>query len=118
MKALYMFLALVFVAFALLQLNDPDPIHWTLGYLAVAVSCGLAASGRFPKWWLWGVTAVMGLWTLSATPGIVHWARAGFPDIAEHMQAGKPLIEETREFLGLLMATGTMLFLSLVKPRR
>ncbi len=104
-------LTAIFLIFAYLQLNDPDPIHWTLGYLAIAVSCGLAAFGRFPRWWLWGVTAVFGAWMLMALPGVIHWVQQGFPDIAGAMKASTPVIEESREFFGLVIAFATMLAL-------
>lgn len=104
-------LTAIFLIFAYLQLNDPDPIHWTLGYLAIAVSCGLAAFGRFPRWWLWGVTAVFGAWMLMASPGVIHWVQQGFPDIAGAMKASTPVIEESREFFGLVIAFATMLAL-------
>ena len=34
MKILYLVLSVMFLVFAGLQWNDPDPIHWTLCYLA------------------------------------------------------------------------------------
>lgn len=111
MKILLLLLTFVFLVFAYLQLNDPDPIHWTLGYLAIAVSCGLAAFGRYPKWWLWGVTLTFGIWMLLAAPGILHWAQQGFPDITGEMKASTPVIEDSREFLGLLIAFAVMVFL-------
>lgn len=109
MKALYILLALVFLVFAYLQLNDPDPIHWTLGYLAIAISCALAAFGKYPKWWLYGVTAIIGIWMLTAAPGVVHWVQQGFPDIAGEMKASTPVIEEARECFGLVIAFAVML---------
>ncbi len=105
--------AAIFTVFAYLQLNDPDPVHWTLGYLAVAVSFVLTAFGRCPPWWRWAVTAVFGAWLLLASPGIVHWVQQDYPDITGEMKASMPVIEDAREFLGLLIAFCAMLPLAL-----
>lgn len=117
-KLLLLLLTLVFLVFAYLQLNDPDPIHWTLGYLAVAVSCGMAAFGIYPKWWLRGITAIFAAWMLIASPGVIHWVEQGFPNIAGSMKASTPVIEESREFFGLLIALAMMVVLLLDGRRK
>ena len=116
MKIIYLVLCVMFLVFAGLQHNDPDPIPWTLGYLAIAVSCALVAFGKYPKWWLWGVTAIIGIWMLTASPAVFRWMQGGFPNIAGEMKATVPIIEETREFFGLVIAFVVMLTLAL--PRR
>ena len=113
MKILFLVLSVMFLVFAGLQWNDPDPIHWTLCYLAIAVSCALAAFGMFPKWWLWGVTMIIGVWMLIASPAFFRWVQGGFPNIAGQMKDTRPIIEETREFGGLVMAFLVMLFIAL-----
>lgn len=113
MKVLNITLTLVFLIFAYLQLNDPDPIHWTLGYLLVAASCGLAAWGKYPRWWLWSVTVIIGAWMLTTVPAAFQWVHQGEPDITGEMKATTPIIEEMREFLGLFIAFGAMVYLLL-----
>ncbi|MBX2983193.1 MAG: transmembrane 220 family protein [Flavobacteriales bacterium] len=115
MKIIYLILCVMFLVFAGLQLNDPDPIHWVLAYLAIAISCALVAFGKYPKWWLWGVTIVFGVWMLIASPAFFRWVQEGFPNIAGQMEDSRPIIEETREFLGLLIAFIVMLTLALPK---
>lgn len=110
-KIILLLLTAMFVVFAYLQLNDVDPIHWTLGYLAIAVSCGMAAFGKYPRWWLWGVTAIIGVWMLIASPGLIAWVQQGFPDITGEMKASTPVIEDSREFFGLVIAFVVMLAL-------
>jgi hypothetical protein len=40
----------LFLLFAVVQLNDPDPVVWTLLYLSGTVTLGLAAAGRpYPR---------------------------------------------------------------------
>lgn len=46
-----------------------------------------------------------------ASPGVIHWVQQGFPDIAGAMKASTPVIEESREFFGLVIAFATMLAL-------
>lgn len=118
MKILYAILALVFLLFAALQWNDPDPMIWITGYSLVAVSCALAALGRYPAWWMWGVAGIIGLWMLAASPAMLQWANSGFVDITGEMKATTPVIEESREFLGLLIAFGAMLPLAVGAHRR
>ena len=118
MKILYLVLTLMFLVFAGLQLNDPDPIHWTLCYLAIAVSCGLAAFGKYPKWWLWGVTVIIGIWMFVASQAFVRWVQGDFPNITEKMEDSRPIIEETREFGGLVIAFVVMLSIALRGARQ
>lgn len=109
MKIFYFILSLMFLIFAGLQWNDPDPVHWTLCYSAIAVSCGLAAFGKYPRWWLWSVTIIIGVWMLTASPALYRWVSGGFPNIAGRMEDSRPIIEETREFGGLVIAFAVML---------
>lgn len=111
MKITYLILSLVFLVFAGLQLNDPDPVPWMLVYVAISISCALVAFNKPAKWWLRGVTAAVGVWMIYASPAFFRWAGGGFPDIAGQMEDARPIIEETREFLGLLLAFAMMLVL-------
>lgn len=103
MKALHIFLALLFLAFTVVQFNDPDPLLWIAIYGAMVAVCVMAALNKFyPK-----VMMVLGglyliycgfLWS-----GVSQWFASDdkamlFDDIAK-MQY--PYIEESREFLGL-----------------
>ena len=49
-KILYILLAVVFVAFSYVNLNDPDPVVWVAAYGAVAVLFAFAAFGAFAAW--------------------------------------------------------------------
>ncbi len=104
MKVLFYTLAVVFLLFAAVQYNDPDPIPWMLLYGGVAVHFGLTAMGRLyrPAVWLWlGVALV---WAASLLPDFISWIRMGEPSIVSGMKAEEPWVELTREFLGLLIA--------------
>lgn len=116
MKVFHLTLAIIFLAFAAVQLNDPDPVPWTAVYLSIAVSCAMAAFQVRPLWWLRIVTILILLWTVASLPGLFKWLGSGLPDITGEMKASTPVIEEMREFLGLLIGSATMLHLLLQRP--
>ena len=109
MKAFNFFLAILFISFAVLQLNDPDPILWVVLYGLVALVSLMAAFGKYQKLLIsLGLLACI-IWMLTLIPDVIDWVQKGMPSIAEEMQASSPHIEFTREFLGLLIS-GAVLF--------
>ena len=105
MKVLNLLLAVLFLVFAFVQINDPDPALWILIYGLMAVACVLAAFGRYyPK--IISVLLILYLaYGFFYIPGVVEWLGSEdksmlFDDIAK-MQY--PYIEESREFLGLFI---------------
>lgn len=117
MKLVHVFLTVLFVVFAGLQLNNPQPALWSATYLVVAFCCALAAFGKHPKWWLGGITIILGLWALFSAPDILHWAEGGFPALLEEPETVPPLVKGARDFMGLIIAFGTMLGLTFGRPR-
>jgi hypothetical protein len=103
MRILHAILAVTFLLFAFVQLNDPDPLIWIAIYGAMAVLCVLAIFRMYyPK-----VMIVMligyAAYSLVAYEGVVEWLKHDdktviFDDIAK-MQY--PFVEYSREFLGL-----------------
>ena len=108
MKLVNITLALLFTVFAIVQYNDPDPWLWIGIYLFIAILSGLAAIKIYPTWLIRiGLAGcVVGLGIL--LPDFIDWMNAGAESITESMQAKKPHIELTREFLGLLLCTLVM----------
>ena len=107
MKAFNIVWSVLFVLFAALQYNDPDPILWIPIYLFTAVLCALAARGKYyPAVYLIGI-AVYGAYAaykVFDTDGVIDWiSQHNAENIAETMKAGKPWIEESREFFGLVI---------------
>ncbi|MFN7115478.1 MAG: transmembrane 220 family protein [Saprospiraceae bacterium] len=110
MKNLNIILAILFLLFAIVQYNDPDPFVWIAIYGIVAVVCALAA---FKKYYIWLILLGLAISAVEATttiPGFIEWIRLGMPNIAETMKAEKPYIEYTRELLGLVLCVGTLIF--------
>jgi len=111
MKIINGILALLFFLFAALQLNDADPWIWVGIYGAVAVLCGLTASGRYlPKLILGTILlTIFGLgWYL---PDFVAWLQSGMTSITSSMKAETPHVELVREFLGLVLVLVTLVWL-------
>ena len=110
MKFVHWFLALMFFVFALLQINDPDPVIWILVYACMVITCLLAAFGKFYRNGLYTLIVFYLIYNLLNIPGVITWFHSEnrselFSDLAK-MQY--PYIEETREFLGLMICVGVL----------
>lgn len=113
MKILNSFFVLLFLVFAYVQINDPDPVLWVLIYLNMAFICGVAVFRKLPGTWLFITGGIYFLYACFLIPGSWAWFQSPdrsllFDDIAK-MQY--PYIEETREFLGLVICLFVLLIL-------
>ncbi|MFT5165170.1 MAG: hypothetical protein ACI8P3_000394 [Saprospiraceae bacterium] len=110
MKILNIILAVLFTLFAYFQLNDPDPFLWITIYLAVAAICAFAAFGKYNRWvimiGLLGLSIYLGL----LLPSFFTWVKDGMPTITASMKAESKYIELVREFLGLLILMGALVW--------
>ena len=116
-KIICLLLALAFAAFAYLNLNDPDPLFWVLGYGATAVLFAFAAFGRADRRIIGPLALAMFVWMCTMINGMVDWYHLGMPSVTEEMQATEPYIEVVREFLGLLIAVVSLAGLFFSTPR-
>ena len=105
MRIVNFLLAAMFVLFAFVQVNDPDPVIWILIYGIMAVFCITAIFEIYPRKFLIGVLVLYTLYGMVYLPGLAEWLRHDnkadlFDNIAkmEHLY-----IEESREFLGLFI---------------
>lgn len=104
MKIVHGIIALIFVWFAYVQINDPDPIGWVLIYFGVTVSIIMylleknvhivPLSGA--------IVCVIGM--LLLIPDFLDWVQMGAPTITGSMKAESPHVEYTREFFGFIIA--------------
>ena len=118
MKILNLILAVMFIVFAFVQINDPDPVVWILIYGTMAVACVLAAFDQYYPKVLLGLLIVYAAYSIVFFSGVTEWLRSEnksmlFDDIAK-MQY--PYIEQSREFLGLVICM-LVLVLHLVRAR-
>lgn len=95
----------MFLVFAALQWNDPDPYLWIPIYGAMVVLCVMALRGQYFMTIMIVLIVVYSCLCVYYFPGIQEWLQQNdkaqlFDNIAkmEH-----PFIEESREFLGLLI---------------
>lgn len=105
MRVVNFILAVLFLVFAFVQINDPDPLIWILIYGAMAVASVMAIFAYYPFRFLLALLVAYTVYSFTYFDGVVEWLRqdnkAGlFDEIAkmEHWY-----IEEAREFLGLLI---------------
>jgi hypothetical protein len=119
MKIVNLVLAVMFLAFAFLQINDPDPLLWILIYGSMAVICVLAAFRIYSRI---AIILLMGGFigfSIIYLPAMKEWMAQDdrsvlFDDLAkmEHLY-----IEESREFLGLMICVLVLIF-QLVRARK
>lgn len=103
MRYFNLFLAFLFILFAVVQYNDPDPWVWIVLYSFVGVVSLFAAFGRYHRYVIIGGLAVCLIWAVTLIPDFINWIKMGAPTITGSMKTEEPHIELTREFLGLLI---------------
>ena len=107
MKIFNLIFVFLFVLFAALQYNDPDPYIWMPIYLYAAALCWQASRKKFyPKAYIAGIIvyAVYAVYKIFDQNGLLDWLELHHAEnIAETMKAEKPWVEETREFFGLVI---------------
>jgi hypothetical protein len=112
MKVFNISLCVMFVLFAGLQYNDPDPYVWMPIYLYAATFCWMASRGRFyRRWYIAGILVYLAYATYKFfdKDGVEEWFTLHHAEnLAETMKATKPWIEETREFFGLFICIGAL----------
>ena len=105
MKIFNLVFAILFVLFAALQYNDPDPYIWIPIYLFGAYICWLGYRGTMNFVALFigiAVYAVYAIYLIFADDGVLAWiVEHNAENIAGTMKAEKPWIEDSREFFGL-----------------
>lgn len=98
-------LSVIFIAFAVIQLNDPDGWLWFFIYFAVALVCFLSIFKTIPRLLLW--LFILGLIAYSGfhlSLFIDYLQTENKSEIFGEMVYEKPYLEGSREFLGLLIA--------------
>lgn len=105
MKITNLILAVMFLLFAFVQINDPDPLLWIVIYGAMAAVCVMAAFRYFIKPLLWILLAGFIVYMVVLIPGLQQWLAQPDKSVLfdEGMKMQNLYIEESREFLGLLI---------------
>jgi hypothetical protein len=113
MKIINIFFIFVFILFAAVQYNDPDPYLWIPIYLYPALLCYWEVKQKpiNKKAYLAGflVFGVYAIYKLFDTNGIIDWIKYhNASSIAATMKAEVPWVEESREFFGLIIILAVM----------
>ena len=121
MKVFNVFFCFVFIVFAALQYNDPDPYIWVPIYLYAAVLCWQASHNKFyTKAYVAGIIvySLYAVYKIFDTNGLLDWINLHHAEnITETMKAEKPWVEESREFFGLVILI-VVLAIDLVYARK
>jgi hypothetical protein len=112
MRFLNAFLAFMFMAFASLQVNDPDPVLWILIYGIMSVVCVMAVFEFYNKKLIAVLAVGFTVYCFILWPGVAEWFKQDdmsvlFDDV---MKMEYPYIEESREFLGLIICLLVLAF--------
>ena len=100
----------LFFLFALVQLNDPDPYFWVALYSYIGMVAIIRNFRPIRKVIFLAGMAVCLIELFLILPEFLNWVELGMPTITGSMKAEEPHIEFTREFLGLLIGLGTLVF--------
>lgn len=119
MRVVNFLLAVMFLVFAFLQINDPDPLIWILIYGAMAIVSIMAIFSYYPLRALYVLLVLFVGYSVTFFDGVSEWMKQPnkadlFDDIAkmEHWW-----IEEAREFLGLSICV-VVLVAYIIRARR
>ncbi len=105
-------LALIFILFAIVQLNDPDPFVWFTLYLLVALFSLISIFREVPRPLLYGFGLVLLFYAAMHLEFAIEWIMSeNKGELFGEMQEEKQYLEGTREFLGLLIALAALAYL-------
>jgi hypothetical protein len=112
MRILNSILALMFMAFAFVQVNDPDPILWILIYGFMAIVSVMAIFEYYIPALMYALALGFTIYIILLFPGMMDWYNSPdrsllFDDIAKMQYT---YIEEAREFLGLAICLVVLAF--------
>jgi hypothetical protein len=103
-KNIYFVISGLFLLFAIVQWNDPDPLIWMIFYGVMSLIYILLALGKRFAFYLSVLMLINCIINMGfILPEIIKWIKDGMPSIVQSMKATIPSIEYTREFLGLLL---------------
>ena len=110
LKSCAVLFALILIAFAGLQLNDPDPIIWVSFYLICAAVPLLLVINKWMRSLFWLAVAICCLELVLSAPGAYnYYLHMDQEPLMQSMNPEKPYIEEAREFLGAVISLGLVL---------
>lgn len=104
-------LCLTFIAFAIIQLNDPDGLLWFSIYFIVAILCLAPSFKKMPIYLYWLIFfSLISYAAFHFSLFIDYLQTDNKEEIFGKMVYEKPYLEGSREFLGLLIAAAAIFY--------
>ncbi|MBT8220858.1 MAG: transmembrane 220 family protein [Bacteroidia bacterium] len=94
-------IGILFIAFAVVQFNDPDPWLWIAAYGIVGFMYLVSAKKPISRAVILLLILAFGIVAVLYIPNVINWVNEDMPSIVGEMKATSPHIEWMREFLGL-----------------
>ena len=102
----------VFLLFAFVQLNDPDPYVWVAIYGLIAIFFAVSNFRNIPKIIIQVLIIGLVLFALYHVGYFYDWLLSNDKsELFGDMIYDKPYVEGTREFMGLVIASGALFYL-------
>lgn len=104
-KLIHVILAIVFIAFAVVQHNDTDGWKWIVIYLVVAL---IPIQKVFNKHWSLfniGIALAMIIMLIFNAHQVDSWIEAGKPAFIDYEPTDIQAVEDIREYLGIFICT-------------
>jgi hypothetical protein len=114
-KAVNWVMAVLLLASAALQYNDPDPVGWAVLYGAASVACVQLGRWRWHQLLPIGVGLAAAAWAGYLVPDLIDQARPA--DLMKSMDDKGGAAELAREFTGLMIVVAWMAVLAWVARR-
>lgn len=114
MKIVFILLSVLFLAFAIVQLNDPDWPIWTIAYAFSAYTAACSAQNYYNPMLLMMLVCYYAISAIHSFPqvGISEWL--GTEQQAASLDMNLPFIEEARESLGMTICAVFNFWLMLI----
>lgn len=107
MRYLAIFFTVIFILFAIVQYNDPDPILWIPIYAYAALMSYLVYRQKYSiPALLIGLVAYLAGAVYYFPPSVSDWINA--EETAKSLQMKMPFVEEARESMGLAICAIAM----------
>lgn len=110
MKWLHFLISGIFIVFAIVQYNDPDPFLWIMMYLLVGAIPILYIMDKLNRKFLRILIITFVFTFLLYIPPIFQWISNGMPAIIGTPGAHSPMMEVLRESFGILLSCIVAIF--------
>lgn len=109
MKYVHLLVALVFIYFAFMQLDDSDSWKWLLIYLSVAIMAFMKFADRNIQRLSLFLSGFLGCLLIINFKLLNAWLQAGMPSFINYEAANITQVEYIREFLGIALSFLTVI---------